>query len=60
MTAHLKLPGLLTVSPDLVAADLYSAAEENGREVIYVAKRFWLIMTVICLLPETLFKRLKF
>lgn len=59
MTAHLKLPGPLTVSPDRVAADIYRAAEENGRDVIYVARRFRLVMAVICLLPETLFKRLK-
>ncbi|MCA6116217.1 SDR family oxidoreductase [Bradyrhizobium sp. WSM 1738] len=59
MTAHLKLPASLTVTPDRVASDIYGAAEENGREVIYVAKRFWLVMTIICLLPEPLFKRLK-
>jgi decaprenylphospho-beta-D-erythro-pentofuranosid-2-ulose 2-reductase len=59
MTAHLKLPAPLTVTPDRVAADLYRAAEENGRDVIYVARRFWLVMTIICLLPEALFKRLK-
>jgi decaprenylphospho-beta-D-erythro-pentofuranosid-2-ulose 2-reductase len=59
MTADLKLPAPLTVTPDRVAADLYRAAEENGREVIYVAKRFWLVMTIIRLLPEPLFKRLK-
>ena len=59
MTAHLKLPGVLTVTPDRVAADIFRAAEEVGRDVIYVAKRFWLVMTIICLLPEPIFKRLK-
>jgi decaprenylphospho-beta-D-erythro-pentofuranosid-2-ulose 2-reductase len=59
MTAHLKLPGPLTVTADRVAADIFNAAEESGRDVIYVAKRFWLVMTIICLLPEPLFKRLK-
>lgn len=59
MTAHLKLPGALTVTPDRVAADIFHAAEEAGRDVIYVAKRFWLVMTIICLLPETIFKRRK-
>jgi decaprenylphospho-beta-D-erythro-pentofuranosid-2-ulose 2-reductase len=59
MTAHLKLPGALTVTPDRVAADIFHAAEEVGRDVIYVGKRFWLVMTIICLLPEPIFKRLK-
>jgi decaprenylphospho-beta-D-erythro-pentofuranosid-2-ulose 2-reductase len=59
MTAHLKLPAPLTVTPDRVAADIFHAAEENGREVIYVARRFWLVMTIICAIPETVFKRLK-
>jgi NAD(P)-dependent dehydrogenase (short-subunit alcohol dehydrogenase family) len=59
MTAHLKLPAPLTVTPERVAGDIFQAAEENGREVIYVARRFWLVMTIICLIPETVFKRLK-
>jgi len=59
MTAHLKLPAPLTVMPERVAADIYRSAEENGREVIYVGRRFWLVMTIICLIPEALFKRLK-
>jgi decaprenylphospho-beta-D-erythro-pentofuranosid-2-ulose 2-reductase len=59
MTAHLKLPAPLTVNPERVAADIFRSAEENGREVIYVGRRFWLVMTTICLIPETVFKRLK-
>jgi len=59
MTAHLKLPAPLTVTPERVAGDIFQAAEENGREVIYVARRFWLVMTIIRLIPETVFKRLK-
>jgi NAD(P)-dependent dehydrogenase (short-subunit alcohol dehydrogenase family) len=59
MTAHLKLPAPLTVNPDRVAADIFRSAEENGREVIYVGRRFWLVMTIICAIPETVFKRLK-
>jgi NAD(P)-dependent dehydrogenase (short-subunit alcohol dehydrogenase family) len=59
MTAHLKLPGPLTVMPERVAADIFHSAEENGREVIYVGRRFWLVMTIICLIPEPIFKRLK-
>ena len=59
MTAHLKLPAPLTVTPARVAADIFRSAEQNGREVIYVGRRFWLVMTIICLIPEALFKRLK-
>jgi decaprenylphospho-beta-D-erythro-pentofuranosid-2-ulose 2-reductase len=59
MTAHLKLPAPLTVTPERVASDIFHAAEQNGREVIYVARKFWLVMTIICLIPEAVFKRLK-
>ncbi|MGJ4926730.1 SDR family oxidoreductase [Bradyrhizobium sp. HKCCYLS2038] len=59
MTAHLKLPAPLTVSPARVATDIFAAAEESPRDVIYVGRRFWLVMTIIKLIPEALFKRLK-
>jgi len=59
MTAHLKLPAALTVEPERVAADIFSAAEEKPRDVIYVGRRFWLMMTIICAIPEALFKKLK-
>ena len=53
------LPAPLTVTPARVAADIYAAAEESPRDVIYVGRRFWLVMTIIGLIPEALFKRLK-
>ena len=59
MTAHLKLPAALTVDPKRVAADIFSAAEEKPRDVVYVGRRFWLVMTIICSIPEALFKKLK-
>ncbi|MGJ5208004.1 SDR family oxidoreductase [Bradyrhizobium sp. HKCCYLR20261] len=59
MTAHLKLPAPLTVTAARVAADIYAAAEESPRDVIYVGRRFWLVMTIIKLIPEAVFKRLK-
>src|SRR3569833_2533794 len=59
MTAHMRLPAPLTGGPERVARDIFHAAEENGHEVIYVARRFQLVMTIICLIPETVFKRLK-
>ena len=59
MTAHMKLPAALTVTPDRVAVDIFRAAEERPRDVIYVGRRFWLVMTIICLIPEAVFKKLK-
>jgi NAD(P)-dependent dehydrogenase (short-subunit alcohol dehydrogenase family) len=59
MTAHLKLPAVLTAEPGRVATDIFSAAEERPRDVIYVGRRFWLVMTIICAIPEALFKKLK-
>ncbi len=59
MTAHLQLPAALTVTPERVAADIFSAAEEKPRDVIYVGRRFWLVMTIICAIPEAMFKKLR-
>jgi decaprenylphospho-beta-D-erythro-pentofuranosid-2-ulose 2-reductase len=59
MTAHLKLPAPLTVEPDRVADEIFRADVEGGRDVIYVGRRFWLVMTIICALPEKIFKRLR-
>ena len=59
MTAHLSLPGLLTVQPGRVAEDVFRADVDSPRDVIYVGKRFRLIMTLICMLPESVFKRLR-
>ena len=59
MTAQLKLPALLTAQPDAVAARI-QAAIENRRNVVYTPGFWWFIMAIIRLLPEALFKRLKF
>ncbi|WP_375777507.1 SDR family oxidoreductase [Bradyrhizobium sp. ma5] len=59
MTAHMKLPAPLTVQPDRVAEDIFRADVTRPRDVIYVARRFWLVMAIICALPETIFKRMR-
>jgi decaprenylphospho-beta-D-erythro-pentofuranosid-2-ulose 2-reductase len=59
MTAHLTLPAFLTVGPDRVADDIFRAAEETQRDVAYVGRRFWFVMTIICAIPERIFKRLR-
>lgn len=58
MTRNLALPRLLTVAPDVVAADIKRGIEK-GSNTIYTP-RFWaLIMFCIRAVPGFLFKRLK-
>jgi NAD(P)-dependent dehydrogenase (short-subunit alcohol dehydrogenase family) len=57
MTAHMKLPALLTVRPDRVGNDIFRADVANPRDIVYVGTRFRLIMALICALPERIFKR---
>lgn len=59
MTAHMELPAPLTVAPDRVAEDIFRADVTKPRDVIYVARRFQLVMAVICALPEAIFKRMR-
>lgn len=59
MTAGMKLPGPLTVEPEIVGRAIFQAAEEKPRDIIYVGRIWWLVMTVICALPEKIFKRLR-
>lgn len=58
MTAHLSLPARLTAEPDAVAIRIKTAIEKR-QNVVYTPGFWWLIMTIIRMLPETLFKRLK-
>lgn len=57
MTAGMNLPPLLTAQPDDVAAAVLKA-HAKGANVIYVGRIWRLIMLVIRLLPEPIFKRL--
>jgi len=57
MTAGMKLPPALTAQPDEVARAIV-AAELRGRDVVYVRPVWRVIMLVIRLIPERLFKRL--
>ncbi|AWK90293.1 SDR family oxidoreductase [Azospirillum thermophilum] len=56
MTEGMPLPGLLTADPDEVGRAVVRA-EARGKDVIYVRPIWRLVMTVIRLLPEALFKR---
>lgn len=59
MTHHLALPKRLTATPSEVAAKVYKAVEKN-RSVVYIKPVWKWIMIIIKLLPEPIFKRLKF
>jgi decaprenylphospho-beta-D-erythro-pentofuranosid-2-ulose 2-reductase len=58
MTSHLNLPRFLTISPELLANKIVKSINSN-KNVIYSNLIWFLIMTVIKLIPETIFKRLK-
>lgn len=59
MTAGMTLPKALTAQPEEVAAAILRACH-TGPEIVYVRPIWRWIMTIIRLLPEFLFKRLKF
>jgi len=57
MTKDMKLPPLLTATPEEVAKDVFKAVQK-GKDVIY-SRWFWkYIMLLIRLIPEPIFKRL--
>lgn len=58
MTENMPLPGLLTATPEVVAAVVYRAILKK-KNVVYV-KGFWRwIMLIIKSIPEFIFKKLK-
>jgi len=57
MTAGMKLPPLLTTTPEDVARVVLSA-QKSGRDVVYVKPIWRLIMFIIGLIPEPIFKKL--
>ncbi|MEJ7735784.1 MAG: SDR family oxidoreductase [Chitinophagaceae bacterium] len=58
MTENLKLPALLTATPQEVAKAVFIGVK-NKKNVIYVKSIWRLIMFVIKCIPEFLFKKLK-
>lgn len=59
MTAGLTLPPLLTAQPREVAEATWKAVQGGG-DVIYVRPLWRLIMTIIALMPEPVFKKMRF
>ena len=57
MTAGMKLPPIVTAQPNEVAKAVFKAQRE-GRDIVYVRPIWRLIMLIIRLIPERLFKRL--
>ena len=57
MTKDLNIPNILKVSPNYVAKKIYKM-QQRKREIIYIP-RFWsLIMILVKLVPERIFKKL--
>jgi short-subunit dehydrogenase len=59
MTAGMKLPGLLTAEPAEVGEAIFRATAVRARDVVYVKPIWLIVMTIIKLIPESIFKRLK-
>ncbi|MEP9374137.1 SDR family oxidoreductase [Mesorhizobium sp. KR1-2] len=58
MTAGMKLPATLTAEPQELGEAIYSGVQKR-RNVIYVRPTWWLVMTIIRSIPESLFKKLR-
>ncbi len=58
MTAAMALPAPLTTTPDVVARAILRAVDRK-RDVLYVKARWGLVMTLIRLIPERLFKGMR-
>jgi short-subunit dehydrogenase len=58
MTENLDLPKKLTAQPAEVAEKI-ALAVKKSRNVIYVRSIWFLIMTIICNIPENIFKKMK-
>jgi len=57
MTKNLKLPYYLTTSPEIVADKIYKAVK-NKKDIIYIKSIWKVIMIIIKLLPEKIFKKI--
>lgn len=57
MTEGMNLPKWLTVSPEFVADSIY-INQQNGKDIIYTPKIWYLITFIIRKIPEKLFKRM--
>jgi decaprenylphospho-beta-D-erythro-pentofuranosid-2-ulose 2-reductase len=58
MIEGMKTPGPLTASPEVVANRIYNAIR-SGKNVVYILPAWRLIMFIIGMIPEGIFKKLK-
>ncbi|NLS75087.1 SDR family oxidoreductase [Bradyrhizobium brasilense] len=58
MTEHMKLPPLITASPEEVGEAVLSALNRR-KDVIYARSIWFFVMLIIRLMPERIFKRLR-
>ena len=59
MTAGMKLPPVLTAEPAEVGEAIFKAAETGRGDIVYVRGIWRIVMTIITMIPEPLFKRLR-
>ena len=59
MTAHMDLPGALTAQPDELGRCVYRAWQRR-RNIVYIRGIWRMVMGIIRLLPEPVFKKTKF
>jgi NAD(P)-dependent dehydrogenase (short-subunit alcohol dehydrogenase family) len=59
MTAGMKLPPVLTAEPAEVGEAIFKAAETGRGDVVYVRGIWRIVMAVITMIPEPVFKRLR-
>lgn len=57
MTGGMQLPAALMAEPDEVGKAIFKAVSK-GQNIIYVRPIWRPIMTIICLIPESIFKRM--
>lgn len=59
MTKGMDLPGPLTASAEELGEGVFRAWKK-GRTVVYLRPIWWVVMTIICFLPEWIFMKTKF
>ncbi len=58
MTEGMDLPGALTTTPEALAPKILAALAR--RRMVYYDLKWWLVMTIIKLVPERIFSRMRF
>ncbi len=58
MTAHIQPKGALWATPEKIGQGIVKAIEKR-KDIVYLPAFWWVIMSIIKAIPETIFKRLK-